>query len=469
MNTTPFTYQLEDVRTIHRMGGRTLVSLEMGLGKTLEALLYAHRHPDIRPMVVVCPASLKYMWEDQAWEHFNIRADVLEGTKPPPFTGLKRNSDLTIVNYDILGQRRDERSGEGWLNYLTALQPKLVIIDECHMVATRGTLRTKSVQRLCQGVPHVLALSGTPLVNRPIELWPILNILRPDLFSNYWAFCMRYCGAKRTRWGWDLSGSSHLDELHTLLNQVMIRRLKSEVLTQLPAKRRSVIPLEISNKSEYDLAKRDFILWLKQNTPKGVMAAKRAEGLSKLGTLKRIAAKLKLPSVISWVENFLKGSEEKLILFAYHRNDTWDIIPSLHKKFEKVSVVLDGSVSQSKRKLVTEKFLSDKKTRILIGQIRAAGVGWSAPGVSNVAFAEFDWVPGTHAQAEDRVHGINRGVKDTPSLVHYLVGKGTIEEELVKLLQRKQKTLDKVLDGSNETEFDIYDKLCASLLKEEEL
>ena len=130
-------------------------------------------------------------------------------------------------------------------------------------------------------------------------------------------------------------------------------------------------------------------------------------------------------------------------------------------------MVVDGSVTGKKRQKAFDQFLRHDATRLLIGNVKAAGVGWSAKGVSTVAFAELAWAPGTHTQAEDRIHGVGRGAKDRGAFAFYLVAKDTIEERLMELLQRKQKVLSAAIDGHRDAErFDVFDDLCKLLLKE---
>ncbi len=440
------------------MGGRALLAWPMGCGKTLASLLHIQRHPQNRPVVVVCPAGLKFQWRKEAKKHIGMHADVLEGLNPskslPP-----REPKLVIVNYDILSV---SKHGSGWLDWLKALNPQLVILDECHFLGDMRSKRTKAVRKLCQDVPQVIALSGTPLTNRPKELFPVLNILRPDLFPSWWQYGHRWCGARRTPWGWNFDGATRLPELHTLLEkEVMIRRRKEDVLDQLPAKRRHVVTLPLSDRREYDLAHDDFIKWLHKHRPDKVGSAAKAEALVRGGYLKRLAGKLKLPSVIDWVNGFLEEDEGKLILFAHHV----EVVEQLHARWARESVMVNGSVSMKKRRMAEDEFLKSNKKRIFVGNMRAAGTGWSAKGVSTVAFAEMDWTPGAHQQAGDRTHGIGRGVEGETSEEWWLVAKGTIEEKLVKLLQKKSRILDSVLDGKPSKDFDVFDKLMASMLK----
>lgn len=467
--TLPYKFQLQDIRKCERHGIRNLVAWDMGLGKSLMSLMVFQRNflEAGGVMVVVCPAGLKTNWEREAFKHLRIRARVLEGTKPPRTKGLFRTSQLYIVNYEILGKRQSKHSGPGWLDFLLGLEPSLVVLDESHAVANYSSKRTKWCRQLCKKVPHLLLLSGTPLTSRPKELWPSLNILDPDTYPSFFAFGRRYCNPKVTRWGIDFSGASNLEELHGTLTSsgLMVRRTKDDVLKDLPEKRRVIVPFKLpkAGQSEYDLALKDFRGWITANRPELARKALKAEQLSKLSHIKRLAAEHKLPLVFDWIDNFLEGSNDKLILFAIHRS----IVNKVHSKYSKLSVVVDGSVTGEHRTRATDQFLNKKETRLLIGNIKAAGVGWSAPGVSDVAFLELAWSPGEHTQASDRIRGIGRGRKGRQSTSWFLVAENTIEEKLLQINQKKQKVLNAVVDGDKaQDSFDVFDELCKVLLRD---
>lgn len=451
MTTPPYPFQLRGVRQLHRMGGRCLLADEQGLGKTLSSLLYAVRHPELRPIIVVCPASVKFVWEREAAFHFGIRAEVLQGTR-----GQEGNilipATLVVINYDIIWP---------WMEYLRGLKPKLVILDECQAISSRYTKRTKGVHELCKGVPQVLALSGTPLTNRPAELFPTLNLLRPDLFPSFFPFGIRYCGGRRAPWGFEFKGATNLEELHKIMSKnLMVRRKKEDVLKELPGKTRGVIPLEVTNYKEYQHALNDFLGWLLEHQPERVARAERAQRLVKIGYLLRLAGWLKLPNVIKWVDAFLKESDRKLVLFAVHKS----VIQQLRKEYQGLSVVVDGSTSLKDRKLAVDQFQHQKQARIFIGNIKAAGKGLTLTAASDVAFAELDWTPGAHLQAEDRIHRIGTV---NPSFIHYLIAKDTIEAYLVELIQKKQGVLSVTLDGGGtNTDLDIFDRLIEKLTKD---
>jgi len=432
--------------------GRALVALDMGLGKTFVSLKYLRDHPQTSPTVVVCPASVKYHWERETLRHTHTTPLVAEGRKPPK--GSPDGVQFVIVNYDILPQ---------WLRWLRRLNPRSVILDECQMIANPQAQRTKAVQQLCNESPCVLGLSGTPLLNRPIEIYNILNILSPKMFSRRWDFIRRYCDLKVTPWGWDYKGASHTGELNRILSSsVMIRRRMAEVLSELPEKIRSVIPIPLSEaaKEEYNRATLDFATWLREEKKK--TSKNNAEALVKIGYLLRLIAELKLPSIIEWVNSFLENSDEKLLVFAVHKK----IISGLRNQCRAKSIVIDGSVTGRARQAAVDQFVEDPDTRLLIGNIQAAGVGIDRLQYvcSTAMFAELPWQPGAAIQAEGRLWRI--GTKST-AWMYYLVAHGTIEEKLCGILQSKQEVLSSVLDGKKmDGDISIYDQLMSELVKE---
>jgi SWI/SNF-related matrix-associated actin-dependent regulator of chromatin subfamily A-like protein 1 len=307
-------------------------------------------------------------------------------------------------------------------------------------------------------VPHILALSGTPLVNRPIELFPTLNILRPSKFPSRFAFGLKFCGARRGRWGWEYKGATNTKGLHELLTTtLMVRRRKADVLKELPAKVRQVVPVDIRDRSEYLRAENDFIAWLRKQDPNAAIRAKRAEAVTKAGYLLRLAAKLKCRAVYGWINEWLMDSDEKLVVFAVHRK----MVEALHRNVFAKSVVVDGSVSGRDRQHAVDQFQNDRKTRVLIGNVTAAGVGLNLTAASTVAFAELPWQPGAVTQAEDRCHRIGQ----TGSvLCHYLVARYTIEEKRAAIIQKKQDVLSAVLDGGRvEGDLDVFDDFLETL------
>lgn len=452
-NTKPYPFQKECAFQIERFGGRPLVAADPGLGKSLISLLWARWNPDIRPIVIVCPASLKWNWEDQAYMHFGERCVILSTTKAS-VDQTKTSYKIIIINYDIL---------KPWMSVLQNLDPQLVIIDECHYLINRNSLRTRMVRKLCNGVPHVIALSGTPLLSKTKELWPILNILNPREFSNYYSYCHEFTNASLSPWGWKFEGARNTDKLHRkMICTCMIRIRKKDVLKQLPDKQRIVIPLEIEKRKDYEKAKDDFIKFLTQINPAKAERAAKAQALVKIGYLKQLAASLKMKYVLEWIDDFLEESDEKLIVFGIHK----EIIKKLEDRYKHICVVVDGEVVGKDRQIAVNQFQTNSKVRLFIGNINAAGVGLTLTAASTVATIELEWNAAKHNQADDRAHRI--GSKGLVTC-YYLIAKDTIESKLLKLIQESQKVFDAVLEGNaNFDNFSLHDELMKELLKEKE-
>jgi SWI/SNF-related matrix-associated actin-dependent regulator 1 of chromatin subfamily A len=461
----PYKYQLECLEEIEQFNGRSLVSLAPGLGKTAIALWFLTRSLDHRlPAIVVCPASVKWQWKREARRVLGQRAriHVIEGQRAD-----KRipQADLVIVNYDILMDRRREGYiPMDWVLKLQLLKPKTVILDEVQATGNR-TQKTAASRSLCYHVPYVLGLSGTPLLNRPWELFNSLNIIRPDVFRNRFEFGHRYCDPKQTPWGWQYKGASRLDELHKILTEnLMVRRRKEDVLPDLPAKVRRVITLPLRDEEEYQQASTDFLRWLAEKKPTRVVKAIKAQALVKVGYLLQLAARLKIRYAVEWINQFLEDTDEKLVIYAIHKQ----AIKALARTCKAKSVIIDGSVTGKKRLELVERFRKDQSIRLMIGNIRAAGTGIDGLQVaSNVVFFELPWQPGAVLQAEDRIYRIGTTKE---AWIWFMVAKDTIEVKLCKLLQQKQEILSSVLDGGEMVgDFDVFNKLIRQLAREKKV
>lgn len=445
-------FQLDGAEAIHfDFDGRALLADEMGLGKTIQALYYVYKKRKCRPVIVVCPASLKYNWEHEAKHHMNLMSEVLEGRRPPKrkkFTSCP----ILIINYDIL---------RWWLPFLVALNPQVVIIDEVHYIKNRLSKRFKAVKALCAGVPHVIGISGTPLTNRPAELWPILSILRPDKFDSFFKYVFRYCKPRKLPWGWVYDGAKNLGELHGYLRDwCMIRRLKKDVLPDLPAKIRQVIPLRLPDRREYDEASTDFIGWLEKQSLEKARRALQAESLVRIGYLLRLCAKLKVPLIKDWIDNYLDSTDQKLVVFTMHK----PMVQSLARRYHDECVVIDGDVKVRDRQGLVHQFQKDPNIRVFIGNVKAAGVGLTLTSASTCVFTDLPWTPGDLGQGEDRIHRIGQ-LK--AARIIYLVAIATLEERLCEILRDKQSILNDVLDGDDRhsDDLNIFNELLKSASK----
>jgi SWI/SNF-related matrix-associated actin-dependent regulator 1 of chromatin subfamily A len=415
--------------------------------------MWARENVSVRPIVVVCPASLKFHWLREASVHVGMHAEILEGVKPER-KRFNVKPQLIVLNYELLWP---------WMPYLKALDPQLIIFDESHYLRNYRAKRTRGARLLTQGVPHVLALSGTPLLNRPVELYPVLNILCPDIWNSFFTFAQDHCSPRLLPWGWSYTGATRLDTLHgRMLNHCLIRMRKEDVLDQLPEKSRHVVLMEMDDRKQYKHAVKDFIGWLHKQTHGSVKKALRALTLTKLSYLKQLVARLKLPFVLEWVRNFLEGTEGKLVLFAWHT----EIVDLLHKEFGKLSVKVNGKVNMKDRQSAVDRFQRDPKCRLFVGNIQAAGVGLNLTAAHSVAFAELPWTPAEVEQGIDRCYARLSDLHGVAS--YFLLARDTLEIPHVHLLHRKQDVVSRVLDGSEDVAgFDITQELVKALVEEE--
>lgn len=430
-----FTFQEQGVAFIEQKKGRVLIADEMGLGKSIQALAWLHMHPELRPAIILCPAHLKLNWKREIALTLpgQQNVQILNGIDTTqPITG-----EIIIVNYDVLHK--------GWDEKLAALKPQVLVIDEGHYIKNNKALRTKATKKLARKIPHVIALTGTPIVNRPVEGFNLIQVVNNQVFPDFWDYARKYCNAKHTRFGWDMTGASNKEELHKKLTQsLMIRRKKADVLKDLPRKLYSYVPVEMTNDKAYQKAELNFMEWLEEQ--KGVEAAQRAknaEHLVKIEALKQLAVKGKMKQAVAWIQDFIEDNG-KLVVFAVHKST----IDRLMEAFGDIAVKVDGGMTGSKRDDAVQRFQQDESVRLFVGNIQAAGTGLTLTAASAVAFVELPWTPGELVQAEDRCHRI--GQQDTVN-VYYLLAEETIEQRMAELLDSKRTVLDAIIDGE-ETE-----------------
>jgi SWI/SNF-related matrix-associated actin-dependent regulator of chromatin subfamily A-like protein 1 len=424
---------------------RAFLADEQGLGKTIEALATLEAD-GAYPAIVVCPASLKLNWlrELELWLP-GRSAQALTGTGTRASASVTA-ADITVINYDIVAAR---------LPALQALAPRALVLDESHYCKNAAAKRTQAVQRLSASVPReglVLALTGTPVMNRPPELISQLRILgRLADFGSGAQFGKRFRGP-----------DAHLRLHWHLRARCFARRLKADVLPQLPAKTRGIVPVELDNEPEYRLAERDLVAWL-QSQPfdlreldARVAAALRAERLVRLNALKLLAARGKLHAALAWIHDFC-SSGERLVVFAHHR----EIQRAVLERFPSALHIL-GEDSHAARDASLRAFQEPDgaANQLIVCSIEVAGHGITLTRSSNVAFLELDWTPAKHDQAEDRCHRL--GQLDTVNAT-YLLAAGTVDETIGTLLERKRAVIGAVTDGRAEDEEGVVDALVREL------
>jgi len=437
-----------------RAHGNILIADEMGLGKTVQALGIFNDNPKYRNLLIVCPAYLKLNWmaEAKKWLTQEATYTFIEGRAfeyPPRPTG----KHVVIINYDILNNH---------LTYLDAQNFDLVVIDECHHIKTKEAKRTTALLNL--KAKRFVGLSGTPAVNRPIELWPILKRLLGKKMMGYWQFAETYCNLKVTPWGKDVSGCSNPVALRNWLRaNVMIRRLKSEVLTELPAKMRQVIELPPSNtiRNLLDMENQKFapheesIIALKQKMDEAEIADDEATfhdcasniakeiqmGMFEIAKERKRLSTLKAPLIAQHIHSVLTEDPEiKIIVFTHHREAAAIITEALS---EFGAQTIHGGVSPEDRHAICNVFQGSPESRVIVGTMGAMGTGLTLTASSRVIFVELDWRPGVMMQAEDRAHRI--GQKESV-LCQYFLFPDSVESKMIGSILEKMENLSQILD-----------------------
>ncbi len=402
---------------------RAFLADEQGLGKTVEALA-ALEADGAFPAIVVCPASMKLGWQREAARWLPHRSvAVVEGRAAVPPRG-----DITILNYEIVAAHREA---------LARGRPRALVVDESHYCKNPQAKRTQAVRRLAGAVAPDglrLALTGTPVLNHADELISQLRVIgRLEDFGS---------GARFSR---QFQGPLSEERLHWhLRRRCFVRRLKSDVLPQLPAKRQVVVPVALTNEAEYRLAERDVIAWLRSQPldlselNARIAATLRAERLAQLGTLQRLAARGKLAAALAWIGDFL-ASGEPLVVFARHVEVQQAVIARFPDALHLV-----GADSLREREAAIEAFQDPAGPSLIVGATRVAAQGITLTRASNVAFLELEWTPAMHDQAEDRCHRI--GQRDAVT-AWYLLAAETIDETMARLIQSKRALVAAVTDG----------------------
>lgn len=486
-----------------------IIGDEMGLGKTIETLASIH-YLNIKPVLIVCPDTLKYNWlrETNKWlpnkkvfllkTEYNLKENliVLTGKIEYPLNFVKLYKDglykMTELGFRKIKEKENLKESNieeaiienynlkdydiiiasyNTINinekFLKNINWKMIVADESHFLKNSQSNRTNSILELSKNIEYVVLLSGTSVTNRPSELISQLQIINKlKDFGGWYKFVTRYCNAYRGNWGWDLSGSSNLEELHKNLRKICyIRRNKKEVLTELPDKQKIIIEVDISNRKEYDKAEEDLISYLKEELlieenriknweregktweeiqllikeykQEKINSANKAEHLVRINLLKQLVAEGKIQSIKEWIDNFLRIGE-KLIVFAEHTK----LIKEL-SDYYKCGRIFGETKSEDRQKLVDE-FQNNMEIKLLFLNTKVGGVGLTLTSSSNVLFLELGWTPSEHDQAEDRLHRI--GQKDSVNC-YYMLGKNTIDNWIYDLIEEKRIITNAVNSG----------------------
>lgn len=434
---------------------RLIIGDQPGLGKTGQSIAIVTGAHAL-PCLVICPSSLKLNWQREWAIWTDKKAMILEGSVRNNWhkyfeAGL---ADVFIVNYESLKkyfvEKIDVPKGKPMrLNHITFDQRvklfKSVVIDESHRCKSFAAQQTKFTKGICQGKEYILALTGTPVINKPKDLIAQLGIIdRMAEFGGYKGFVDRYCSGMKE--------ASNLQELNYKLNMhCFYRRDKSEVLKDLPAKMRQVVYCEIGNRKEYAEAENDLAKYLKEYrnaTDEKVERSLRGEVMVRIGALKNISARGKLKDVFEYIQDTL-DSGEKLVLFCHLK----EVINQVKERFPD-AVSVTGDDSMAARQISVDTFQTSPAVKLIVCSIQAAGVGLTLTASSRVAFVELGWHPAIHDQCEDRCHRI--GQMDSVQCTYFL-GKDTIDEYVYSIINAKRDITNAITGAVDDVEESVLD------------
>lgn len=441
---------------------RCFIADDMGLGKTLQAIATVEYVQDSYPAVVVCPPTLVLNWKNEYNKWLPDRKVVT----------VKNRSEFPDGTYDVVVVGYSNINA--WANKLQ--KHRTYIFDESHYCKSPDAQRTKAAIKMAKSAPKegiVLCLTGTPVTNRPAEYAPQLDILgKLGEFGGKWGFYRRYCAAFRDRFGqWNILGNSNLDELNDRLRGACyIRRTKDQVLSELPPVRHNTLIVEGTDAGlkEYRKAEADIINYLmdrareiaeelglspNSEAVKAKMRAERNEHLVRIGVLRKLAAKAKMPAVIEWIESRIEEGH-KVVVAAHHR----EIVDELAQKYGNLKIQGGMNVEdvEENKKVFQEKSVAESPVIVL--SVQAAKTGHTLTASQNVLFVELPWTPSDVDQTYSRCHRLGQMGSVTAT---YLLCSGTIDEKIYGVIEAKRSVVDAategtVVSGAGENIFDHY-------------
>jgi SWI/SNF-related matrix-associated actin-dependent regulator 1 of chromatin subfamily A len=439
-----------------------LIADEPGLGKTVETAAIINAAPVIfRRVLIICPASLRLNWRRElGWWLIDKRlVDIANGDYLP-------KTDTLIINYDLLKRHADALRKERW---------DLVVADEAHALKNPKAQRTQYVvghklgkrpkkdEQEVVPIPckRALFLTGSPILNRPVELWPLANFLDPATWTSWWTYVHEFCAAYQDRWGLKVDGASNLGKLQDILRRtIMVRRLKKDVLKELPPKRRQVIVLPANDCAGVVAAEREAWKRHEENLEalrvavelskasdnpedykKAVLALREGATLAftEMARFRHDTAMAKLPLAIEHIRECLESGIGKLILFSHHH----DVQNALAKEFGAEAVLHRGGLDDKVKQDAVDSFQNDPTVKVFNGSIKASGLGITLTAGSHEMFLEEDWSPTWITQCEDRAHRIGQ---EESLLIQHIVLEDSIDVDMAQRMIEKQEIIDAALD-----------------------
>jgi len=437
-------FQKEGLDFLLKSSGNALLADEMGLGKTVQTLSYVSTEKQTFPVLIVAPLVTLKNWEREIEKFLKRKSRngrIVESESPSVTlirTGKSKElpkSDMYVINYELLLKRSED---------IEKLGIRTIVCDEVHNLRSKTTQKYKAVKKLAalSTVHYRIGLSGTPIYNRGSEIWPIVDILKPGLLGSFKEFCEYFCYVNDKGKAIVLE-NKRASLRNELQKHVMLRRKKADVLKELKDKVR--YKQVIASDTEFYLEELDKI-WKKLEAEQKVAQTEFSKSASyhrAIQSERQIAGVAKLPHVINFVKDIME-IEESVVVFCHHKVIHRLLHESL-QDFSPVSII--GGQSDTTRQDQIDKFQRGE-SKLMIAGIRAGNVGINLTRAKYVIFAELDWSPAIHRQAEDRLHRI--GQKNTV-FAYYLIGNGTLDDHVASILVDKSYEIDAIMDETVDT------------------
>jgi len=443
----PMEHQKEAIEKL-LANDKYILADDMGLGKSTSAII-ASLESGAKKVLIICPASLKINWSREIENYSRKKSLIVEGRK------WGSTFDYYIINYDILKNYHTTDKSEDSEAYKLIINENfdLVIIDEAHYVSNPTAQRTKLINDIVKQIPKVWLLTGTPMTSRPINYYNLLKIVNSPIALNWQGYVRRYCAGYQFRVGgkkiWNTGGASNLDELRERTKNLVLRRMKTDIL-DLPEKIITPVFLDMQS-TFYNEELEEFMRISKENKKNESISVT----LNRLMKIRQVIAYEKVPYTCELIDKFIEQGK-KVIVFT---NFTMSL-DMIHEKYKKNSVTLDGRMSKERRQESVDRFQNEDKVKIFISNIKAGGVGITLTAAETVIMNDLSFVPSDHSQAEDRAY--RYGQKNSV-LVYYPIFENTIEMIVYNILQKKKNIIDQVM-GDNEYSESFAQSLLNELL-----
>ena len=390
---------------------RAILADQPRVGKTLPTAAAALEN---LPALIVCPAIAKTVWE-AAFSKLapNVTVHVVNGKRG---AAEVNSADITIINYDVLqyGVTQCDR-------YNT------LVLDECHRIKNPKAARTKAAMLAMKKIDYVYALSGTPIPNRPIELWPVLHGL--GVYRGGWYdFAARYAKMWSAPWGLDTSGASNLPELKEMMKPHVLRRKKEAIFKDYKEPQVSLITFDLPS----DKREQGFDADALVANPNALLAF---EGLAEV---MREAGMRKVSAASEFIDDLLQAGEP-VVVFAHHK----DVVAELQDKLkDHKPVIVVGDTIRARRDAAIVAFQTGK-TKLIIGNIAAMSEGVDLSAADTIVFVECTWSTSALEQASSRVENINKS--GIPPVIYILTIKASLDHTVLAKVLKKLNVVSQII------------------------